>query len=102
MYRQITDWFRTAGLEPRQLDICTSVSVIMHLVAAGVAVSFLPTRMMAGELEAGRLQLLGARPPVERAGLFAAFLSAEAGVRANAVIGAAERVLATIDYLSPA
>ncbi len=31
MFRQIKDWFATAGLEPARLDICSSVAVIGHL-----------------------------------------------------------------------
>ncbi len=101
MYRQIGDWFRVAGLDPLRLDLCTSVTVIAHLVAAGVAVGFLPRRMIERELEAGTLVALTARPPVDPARIYAVFRVADGNARIDAVVRAARNVLSGIDFLRP-
>jgi DNA-binding transcriptional LysR family regulator len=102
MYRQITAWFRAAGVEPARLSICTSVTVIAHLVASGVAIGFLPRKMIEAEIAAGTLQPLQARPPIEKAGLYAAYRSADTDRQVHAVIRAAQGVLEQVDFLTPA
>lgn len=100
-YRVITDWFRTAGLEPLRLSFCNSVSVIAHLVAAGVAISVLPVPMLKPELAAGRLNALTSRPRIENLTIYACYRATEASANINAVIRATRQVLDRVPFLSP-
>lgn len=99
MWRQIMDWFRTAGVEPQRVDLCNSVTVITHLVAEGVAVGFLPSKMVENELAAGLIVPLTGRPAVEPAWVYAAHRAPEATPSVGAVIRATLGVLREIDFL---
>jgi DNA-binding transcriptional LysR family regulator len=101
MYRQIVDWFGVAGLEPLRLDLCTSVTVIAHLVAAGVAVGFLPRKMIERELEAGSLQTLTGRPAVDPARVYALFRVSDGNARIDAILRITRKVLEEVDFLRP-
>ena len=100
MYRQIVDWFATAGLEPARLDICTSVSVVAHVVASGVAIGLLPLKMIEPQVAEGRLQVLQASPPVQAGRLYAAFRTGAQSSAVDAVLRTIRTVLSTIDYLA--
>jgi DNA-binding transcriptional LysR family regulator len=100
-YRAIADWFRSAGLEPLRLSFCNSVSVIAHLVAAGVAISVLPLPMVQHEVAAGRLKTLASRPRIANLIIYACYRAAEASTNINAVIRATQQVLREVPFLSP-
>jgi DNA-binding transcriptional LysR family regulator len=100
-YRTIADWFRSAGLEPLRLSLCNSVSVIAHLVAAGVAISILPLPMVEHEVAAGRLKVLTARPRIANLIMYACYRAPEASSNINAVIRATRQVLDRVSFLSP-
>jgi DNA-binding transcriptional LysR family regulator len=97
----ITDWFRSAGLEPLRLSFCNSVSVIAHLVAAGVAISVLPLPMVQHEIATGRLKTLASRPRISNLIIYACYRAAEASANINAVIRATRQVLSEISFLAP-
>jgi DNA-binding transcriptional LysR family regulator len=101
MHRQIMRWFQTAGLEPQRLSICNSVTVIAHLVTAGVAVGLLPRKMIESDVAAGNLEVLVARPAIEPAQLFAAHRAGEADRPMTTVIRASRAVLDELDFLQP-
>ncbi|MDX6750411.1 LysR family transcriptional regulator [Geminicoccaceae bacterium 1502E] len=101
MFRQINAWFRSAGLEPLRLSYCNSVTVIAHLVAAGVAVGFLPRKMIDADAAAGRVDLLASRPPVEKSTVHAVYRVDDGIAAVGAVIKAARQVLGTIEFLEP-
>jgi DNA-binding transcriptional LysR family regulator len=73
MFRQIKDWFATAGLEPMRLDICSSVAVIGHLVASGAALGVLPAKMMETEALAGRVEILRSNPEIDHGRVYASY-----------------------------
>jgi DNA-binding transcriptional LysR family regulator len=100
-YRTITDWFRTAGLEPLRLSVCNSVSVIAHLVAAGIAISVLPLPLVKHEVAAGQLKVLASRPRIANLIIYACYRAAEASANINAVIRATRQVLDRVAFLSP-
>lgn len=101
MHRQILGWFHTAGLEPLRLGLCSSVTVIAHLVASGAAASFLPRKMIEAEIARGRIEVFAARPEVERSRVAAVYPAAERGPATGAVLRCALDVLAAIDFLLP-
>jgi DNA-binding transcriptional LysR family regulator len=101
MYRQITDWFRTAGVEPMRLDICTSVTVIVHLVAAGVVVGFLPRKMIETQLAEGRIEALASRPATGEARVYAAYRRDDTSPAVEAILRATASVLSQVNFLKP-
>jgi len=78
MFRQIKDWFATAGLEPQRLDLCSSVAVIGHLVSSGAALGVLPVKMVESDVLAGRVSVLRPVPDINHGGFYASY--AEGGL----------------------
>jgi len=101
MYRRVTEWFRTDGIEPANLDICTSVMVIVHLVAAGVAIGFLPEKMIEAQCAEGRIRRLESRPAMGEATVFAAYRRDDTSPAIDAVMRATHRVLSQVSFLRP-
>jgi DNA-binding transcriptional LysR family regulator len=99
MYRQIVDWFSSAGLEPARLDLCTSVTVVAHLVASGVGVGLLPLKMIETQLQQGVLLVLSTQPQVEPGRLFATFWEAGQTSAVHAAIRTLKAVISRMDYL---
>lgn len=101
MYRQIMDWFGAAGIEPMRLDICTSVTVIAHLVEAGVAVGFLPRKLIAPALAQRTIVQLEAIPPIPLPRVYAAHRADDDMPAINVIVRTARQVLSGIDFLMP-
>jgi DNA-binding transcriptional LysR family regulator len=99
MFRQIKDWFATAGLEPTRVDICNSVAVIGHLVSSGAALGVLPVRMIEPEVAAGRVSLLRAVPDLNHGRVYASYPEGGLTAPVNAMLRSIRKALATIDYL---
>jgi len=99
MYRQIMDWFGAAGLEPMRLDICTSVTVIAHLVETGMAVGFLPRKLIAPALDRGTIVQLGAIPAIMPPRVYAAQRITEDSPAINVIIRTVRQVLSQKNYL---
>jgi DNA-binding transcriptional LysR family regulator len=102
MFRQITEWFATAGLEPTRIDICTSVTLVTHLVAAGVGIGLLPIKMIEPQVASGALRILDSIPTVEYGRVFATFWEGGRTPAVDAVLRLVRQVLGTMDYLVPA
>jgi DNA-binding transcriptional LysR family regulator len=101
MHRQITQWFSAADVEPKRLDICTSVMVIAHLVEEGVAAGFLPTKLMEEPLRRGTVERLDASPCLARVGLYAAHRVGAATRQIETIVGATRLILQNADFLVP-
>lgn len=102
MHRQTMAWFATAGEHPARLSLCSSVSVIAHLVRTGVAVAILPRRMVAGALEAGDVVALRSMPPLPPTQVSALYRDepgSPALVRTIAVLRRAQAVLGAGGFL---
>ncbi|GGH32162.1 LysR family transcriptional regulator [Alsobacter metallidurans] len=99
MFRQIKDWFATAGLEPSRLDICSSVAVIGHLVSSGAALGVLPVRMIEPEVEAGRVQVLRPTPDLIHGRVYASYPEGGLTAPVNSMLKSIQKALATINYL---
>jgi DNA-binding transcriptional LysR family regulator len=100
MYRQINDWFATSGMGPARLDICTSVVLVAHLVASGVAIGLLPLKMIEAEVAAGRIDVLASNPPVDDGRVYAAYWDGGLSPAVGAVLQSLKAVLSRINYLS--
>jgi DNA-binding transcriptional LysR family regulator len=99
MYRQINDWFATAGLEPARLDICTSVALVAHLVSEGAAIGLLPYKMIEAAISAGTIVALTAVPRVEDGSMYAVTWAGEQTNASVALVRSVRKTLAAMDYL---
>jgi DNA-binding transcriptional LysR family regulator len=98
-YRQISNWFATAGIEPARMDICSSVALLAHMVASGVAISVLPKKVVEPQVAAGTIMVLEATPAVENGKVYAGFRAGGETGATNAVLRSVRQVLASMDYL---
>jgi DNA-binding transcriptional LysR family regulator len=101
MLRTITDWFRSAGLEPLRLSLCSSVTLIAHLVASGVAVSVLPLPLIQADVALGRIQVLPTRPGIPEDTLYVGYRAGERAATIAAIIRATRQVLRRTRFLTP-
>ena len=99
MFRQIKDWFATAGLEPQRLDVCSSVAVIGHLVLSGAALGVLPAKMMEAEALAGRVQVLRPVPEINHGRVYASYADGGLTGPVSAMLKSIQKALASMDYL---
>jgi DNA-binding transcriptional LysR family regulator len=101
MFRTINDWFRSAGLEPLRLSLCSSVTLIAHLVASGVAVSVLPLPMIQEDVAAGRIRVLPTRPTIREDTLYVGYRAGQRAATIAAIIRATRQVLKRTRFLTP-
>jgi DNA-binding transcriptional LysR family regulator len=99
MFRQIKDWFATAGIEPLRHDICSSVAVIGHLVSSGAALGVLPVRMMEADREAGRVRILRPEPDLIHGRVYASYPEGGLTSPVDGMLKSIQKVLDAIDYL---
>jgi DNA-binding transcriptional LysR family regulator len=100
-FQQTTSWFSASGLEPKQISLSNSITVIAHLVAAGVGIAILPRRLVQNRLGVGDLTALQCRPQIEPSLMCAAYRSNDWRPAVNAVVDAAQTVLDQLDWLKP-
>jgi len=99
MYQQIIDWFREDGTEPTQICRCTSVTLAVELVRAGLGVSLLPTRLVEPLLRDGSLVQLKPHKQPTPSRLFCIYRFAEHGPLIDAVLGAARQTIADLGFV---
>jgi DNA-binding transcriptional LysR family regulator len=99
MFRQIKDWFATAGLEPQRLDVCSSVAVIGHLVLSGAALGVLPAKMMEAEALAGRVHVLRSIPEINHGRVYASYADGGLTGPVSAMLKSIQKALDSMDYL---
>lgn len=99
MFRQIKDWFATAGQEPERFDVCSSVAVIAHLVVSGAGLGVLPNKMLEADMLAGRDHMLRPIPPAVSSKVYASYAEGGRTQAVNALLASINTVLAAMDYL---
>jgi DNA-binding transcriptional LysR family regulator len=99
MYRQVTHWFALDGIQPERISVCTSVAVILELVAAGLGAGILPTQMASRYVAEGSIQLLRSTPKIENGRLFLGSRAAVVDPKIIAVERTTSRVLEKMHYL---
>jgi len=100
MYRHTQGWFATAGIEPTRIDMCSSVTVSAHLIAAGVAVGVLPHKMVEKQIDDGTLVVLATDPPIDDGRVYAGYREGGENRTVDAIIHSLRGVLASMDYLA--
>lgn len=101
MYQQTVNWFRTEGLSPHHISVSNSITVIAHMVAAGVGVAILPRRLVEKEIASGALVALRSEPAIETSLLSAAYRLDDWRPAINAALDVARAVIEEIHWLEP-
>lgn len=100
MWRQMTDWFRQAGLEPRQICRCSSVSIVSQLVAEGIGVGLLPRRFIQKELASGVIRALYTDITVQPSRLFAIYRFADKSRLIDEVVDIARSAIHLVSFIT--
>lgn len=101
MYQQTVNWFRTEGLTPHHISVSNSITVIAHMVAAGVGVAILPTRLVEKEIASGDVVALRSEPAIEASLLSAAYRADDWRPAINAALDVSRAVIDEIHWLEP-
>ncbi|MER8826568.1 LysR family transcriptional regulator [Mesorhizobium sp. M0817] len=99
-YRQVREWFASAGVTPARVDICNSVAMLAHVVTAGVAIGIYPSKMAEEDVRAGVVRLLRTSPPVADTPIYAKFAKRSGSPNIRAFIATVRQVLSSMDYLT--
>lgn len=102
MYQQTMSWFRTEGLLPHHISVSNSITVIAHMVVAGVGVAILPRRLVEKEITSGVVVALRSDPSIETSLLSAAYRLDDWRPAINAALDAARTIIDEIHWLEPA
>ena len=62
LFSTVRSWFATAGVSPKRLNTCNSLTVMARLAAGGAGISLVPPAIVRDELAAGTLRLLRTAP----------------------------------------
>ncbi|WP_158804306.1 LysR family transcriptional regulator [Acidisoma sp. L85] len=101
MWRQITEWFRQAGLEPHVICRCSSPTVVAQLVSTGLGASLLPRRLVQKSLAAGILRSFESALPLHPSRLFAIYRFADSDSITQEVIALARHAMAQTRLVEP-
>jgi len=101
MYQQTVNWFRTEGLSPQQISVSNSITVIAHLVVAGVGVAILPRRLVEKEIASGQVVALRGEPAIGPSHMCAAHRLDDWRPAITAALDVTRRVIKDIQWLEP-
>ena len=93
LYSSVETWFASAGLAPRRVSTCNSLSIIIRLTSSEFGVSLLPVSILTQEIEAGLLRSLRCKPRIAPHTMYVAYQVDEAGPGIDAVILASREIL---------
>ncbi|MEP7207546.1 MAG: LysR family transcriptional regulator [Casimicrobiaceae bacterium] len=62
LHAMLLDWFESAGVTVRRVDIVNSLATVATLTLAGLGIAYLPLEYHRADLDAGRLQLVEVEP----------------------------------------
>ncbi|MFC4299749.1 MAG: LysR family transcriptional regulator [Castellaniella sp.] len=98
-YQQMIGWFASAGLTPKRIDFCNSVSMLVNLVDKGVGLGIYPCKLAENALAAGRVRILQSSPQIDDTPIFAKYPRQGSKPKADAVLSTVISVLSEMDYL---
>jgi DNA-binding transcriptional LysR family regulator len=79
LYATANAWFAKTGITPKRLTTCNNIWVTMQVVAQGLAVGLLPTRVVRLEVESRRICRLKVKPDVRSHGVYMCYQTSEFG-----------------------
>jgi DNA-binding transcriptional LysR family regulator len=62
LYQTVTEWFGAAGLVPKRINTCNSLSIMTKLTVDGYGIAPLPSVLVGSELKRGALRRLQTHP----------------------------------------
>jgi DNA-binding transcriptional LysR family regulator len=98
-YQQMIGWFASAGLTPKRIDFCNSVSMLANLVDKGVGVGIYPSKLAERACNAGQVHILQSDPRIADTPVFAKYHRESWKPKVEAVINTVTSVLSELDYL---
>ncbi|GLS22398.1 LysR family transcriptional regulator [Labrys miyagiensis] len=101
MWRQITDWFRQAGLEPSRICKCSSPTIAAQLVKAGLGVSLLPRLLVQNAVDDGQITALETKLPVQPSRMFAAYRVAEGSGFIQEIVSLGHDIMLQAQLIEP-
>lgn len=99
MYQQTVNWFRSEGLAPQQISVSNSITIIARLVAAGIGVAILPTRLVQDEIAAGTMVALKCDPKIDDARMIAAYRTDDWRATISATLEVTREVIDELRWL---
>jgi DNA-binding transcriptional LysR family regulator len=64
VHGMVMRWFAAAGVQPKRVSLCNSMSVVSSLMRKGLGISPLSTELFAEDLSSGELVALPEQPPL--------------------------------------
>lgn len=61
----LKNWFEVAGVTPKRVNVCNSMTTVASMTRAGVGISYLPKEHHAPDIEQGFLKLINTHPVLE-------------------------------------
>ena len=61
----LKNWFEVAGVSPKRVDVCNSMTTVASMTKAGVGISYLPEAYHAKDIREGRLKVIDTEPALE-------------------------------------
>lgn len=99
MYRQTMNWFHSMQLEPQEISISYSISVIAHLVKTGIGLAVLPLKLIETDVENRSLVALRCNPELDLSHMSIAYRVVDWRPVIGVVIEAAREMLERLDWL---
>lgn len=98
----VMTWFGSAGLEPRRISTCDSISVIARLTVAGEDISILAPAVLAAELRTKQVRILNTVPALVRPRLYIAYQIEKSGPSMQLIASAIRDVVSKSNVLERA
>ena len=98
-HQQMIGWFASAGLTPKRIDFCNSVSMLANLVDKGVGLGIYPVHLAERARQAGQVHVLQSDPPIADTPIFAKYHRQSWKPKVEAVLDTVTSVLNALDYL---
>jgi len=100
MFRQVMAWFATARLDPVKLNVCSSVTTIGQLIAAGIGIGVMPLKVIAPYVEAGTIAPVTTTPSLDAGRVFVSYGAGVPRRAIEAAVRVLDQVLRAIDYFA--
>lgn len=65
LYDIIEEWFRRGKAEPRRIDACNSLGVVVRLTISGLGISLLPPTIYDRKIKSGALNIINVSPAIK-------------------------------------
>lgn len=95
------DWFAREGIGSPQLSTSTSLTMMLRLVMAGLAVAILPAAIMKHELHAGLIEIVRIRQAVPGLPIYASFANTDDDAQMMQIVEVARQAFLAEQLIEP-